>query len=74
MTEVEKMWRGWHGNVSRNLGRKPLYRVSLMRKDQHWFNGTGQTFQAAFNRAVKAAGGSPTATGTPRLVNDLEHK
>lgn len=62
VNETEKLWRGWHGCVSRHPGRKPLYRVSLMRKDHHWFDGTGMTFQAAFNRAVKAAGGSPTAT------------
>ncbi len=62
MDELEKLFRGWHGNLNRHPGRKPLYRVSLMRKDQQWFYGSGMTAQAAFNRAVKEAGGSPAAT------------
>ncbi len=58
---IEKLLHGWHGCISRHPGRKPLYRVSLMRKDSRWFEGEGQTAKAAFNRAVKAAGGSPNA-------------
>ncbi len=56
---IEKLLRGWHGAISCHPGRKPLYRVSLMRTDGHWFEGEGQTMVVAVKRAIKAAGNSP---------------